>query len=304
MSKKIIIVADEPGWIFDRHAHEIQKRLPEYDIQIAYRRQNIYELSKQFDLVYVMDPIPLKQYPPQEKTILGLRCQFLYEDHPDGPRGLYYNGFPGRCVSIQDKCCIFHVVNMNQLRTFQPIVNDKPLILAQHGVDTNIFYYDRRKANLDDDVEVSLSGRPTPNKAFDKVIEVCKKMNIKVNMATYRSRLSKEQMPDFYMKSNVCVCFSKTEGLNNVLMESGAVGLAPIATKTGAAPEMIEHNWSGLLIDRNEGDLEGALDKMRNTSNRNEMANNFMMGIHAYWSWDARIKDFRKMFNLYFEEIL
>jgi len=301
--KKILIVADEPGWIFDRHAHEIQKRLTEYDIQVAYRRQNIYELSKQFDLVYVMDPIPLRQYPPKEKTILGLRCQFLYEEHPEGPGGLYYNGFPGRCVSIRDKCCIFHVVNVNQFESFRPVVKDKPLVLAQHGVDTSIFCHNFNKVYNGDDVRVSLSGRATANKGFGEVKRVCDDMGLKVIAATYRRRLSKEEMPSFYQKANVHVCFSASEGLNNVIMEAGAIGLAPIATRTGAAEEMIKDGFSGLLIDRKEDSLRNALETMKDPEARKAMAEQFCLTIHTSWSWDVRIKDFRDMFELYFVEV-
>jgi hypothetical protein len=52
---------------------------------------------------------------------MGLRCQFLFEEHPQGARGLYENGFSGRCVSIKDKCSVFHVVNQNQMNVFKDI---------------------------------------------------------------------------------------------------------------------------------------------------------------------------------------
>jgi len=303
--KKILIVFDEPGWCFFFHAREIQKRLAnDFIIDIIDHRKNIPELSKQYNLVYVLDPMPLSfGYPPANKTIMGLRNQFLYEEHPQGARGLYEHGFPGRCVSIKDKCCILHMVNKNQMKAFKDIVIDKPLLLAQHGVDENIFDKNKYVKVKEDYLRVSVSGRNSDNKGFDIVKEACQKTGSKFVVAQYgRHKLSKEQMPLFYNGVDVHICFSKSEGLNNPILESGAMGVPVIATRTGAVEEMIKDGENGLLIDRNMDSLVGALNRMKDRDFRENMGNKFYEEIMKSWTWKTKIEDFRRMFGRYFEK--
>jgi len=298
--KKILLVADQPNWTFDYHCKEIQKRLTEFDIKIAYSRSGVVNsIASQYDLVYVLDPMPMV-YPPANKTIMGLRCEFLYKEHPQGPQGLYEQGFPGRCVSIKDKCSIFHVVNRNQLAVFKPIVTDKPLLLAQHGVDEEIF--DKRKYEKNvDGLVVSVSGRGSSNKGFKIVQKACEEMGIKMAGAHYgRRKLPKEKMPLFYNEATVHVCLSKTEGLNNPSIEAGSMGLPLVSTRCGSAEEIIVDGENGFLIDRNIDSLKEALIKLQDKDRRLEMGEKIYQEIMTNWTWKVRIEDFRKMFNMYF----
>jgi glycosyltransferase involved in cell wall biosynthesis len=305
--KRLLLVADQPGWIFDRHCHEIQKRIDKYHIDIAYRRQGIRSLSKKYDLVYVLDPIPLRGgYPPQNKTIMGLRCEFLYLDHPDGPKGLYENGFPGRCVSIKDKCCIFHVLNNSQINAFKDIVTDKPLLKVRHGVNTDIFDINKNKNAFlpsDGPLKVSVSGRSSGNKGFDLVKKACKETGSKIIAAEYNRKLPVEEMPEFYSKAHIHVCMSKNEGLNNPILEAGAMGLAPISTLSGASMEMITTEKTGMLIERTVPGLVRAINIMKDDETRIYMAKSFHNEITSRWTWDVLIKEYEEMFDLYFEVV-
>jgi len=301
--KKILLVADEPGWIFDSHCQEIKKRISEYDIDIAYRKQNIPLLSKDFDCAYVLDPIPLKHgYPPQEKTIMGLRCEFLYEEHPQGAKGLYEKGFPGRCVSIKDKCSMLHVVNKRQLRTLRDIVLDKPLVLCQHGVDETLFDRSKYEKKKNDVLVVSVSGRSSSNKGFEIIQRACREEGCNPIGATYdHHKLTKEQMPGFYNMADVHICMSKSEGQNNPIMEAGAMGLPVISTNVGASEEMIRDGVNGLLINRDVESLRTALRTLKDPDLRNAMGDEFHKEIMQNWTWEKRINDFKEMFDLFFE---
>lgn len=298
--KRILLVADQPGWIFERHCMELKKRLTEYHIDVAYHRQNIPKMSNDYDCVYICDPMPMA-YPPASKTIMGLRCEFLYREHPQGAQGLYENGFPGRCVSIKDKCAIFHVVNKNQYNVFENIVTDKPLLIAQHGVDEKIFDRDRYPREKHDGIIVSIAGRGSSNKGFEIIRQVCDHLGIKYLTASYKGKkLSKEEMPLFYNEVDAHICMSKTEGLNNPIMEAGAMGLPVISTRCGAAEEIIKDGENGFLIDRNEESLKKALVKLANENSCLEMGDKMYNEIINNWTWEKKIEDFRKMFELYF----
>jgi glycosyltransferase involved in cell wall biosynthesis len=300
--KRILLVADEPGWVFQRHCIEIMRRLPEYIIDIAYHNQNIPELSKKYDLVYVLDPMPMS-YPPSNKTIMGLRCEFLFLEHPEGAKGLYEKGFPGRCVSIKDKCSILHMVNKNQMKVFKDVVLDKPLVLAQHGVDENIFDRNKYTKEKNEVLTISVSGRGSNNKGFDIIQAACNKVGVKILAAQYgRHKLTKEQMPLFYNKVDAHICFSKNEGLNNPIMEAGAMGVPVISTRSGAAEEIIKDGNNGFLIDRNMDSLIIALNKIKDDKLREIMGNNMYNEVMTNWIWKVRIEDFRIMFRRFLNE--
>ena len=301
--KKILLVADQPGWIFDDHCHEIQKRLKgEFDIQVAYRRNHIQKIAEEKDLVYVLDPMAMKSWAPPNKTIMGLRCEFMFLQHPQGAKGLYEKGLAGFGSSIKNKCCIFHVVNQNQIDVFKPIVLDKPLLLVPHGVNEEIFDASKYKKVENDVLTISTSGRGSPNKGFPMVKKACDDLGIRYISAQFgNKKVPKEEMPEFYNKVDAHVCMSRHEGLSNPIMEAGAMGVPVISTKCGASEEMIVDKENGLLIDRTEEALKEALAFMRdNKEKRLEMGQKFYEEIMKNWTWKSRIDGFRKMFNLFF----
>ena len=232
---------------------------------------------------------------------MGLRCEFLYKEHPGGAKGLYESGFPGRCVSIKDKCCILHMVNKNQMRAFQDVVVDKPLILCQHGIDEICFDRSKYRKSKNGFV-IGVSGRDSVNKGFGTVKQACDKCGITLLSAQYNhNRLPKERMPEFYNAIDTYVCFSVTEGLHNGTLEAGAMGIPVISTRCGAAEEIIRDGENGLLIDRTEQALVDALNKMKDEKVRIEMGNKLHEEVMKNWTWKVRVEDFRKMFQVFFK---
>lgn len=296
--KKILIVADQRGWIFERHANEVKNRLSDiYEIDIAFCKEDIKKRSGNYDCVYVMDPMPIS-YPSKEKTIMGLRCEWLYKNHPEGPMGLYMKGYPSFGVSIQDRCSMLHMVNKRQMEVFKDIVTDRPLLLVQHGVNTDIF---KTKIENKSKFTIGISGRSRSNgkKGFEEIKEICSKNNWEFKTAEYTRPLTMKEMPNFYNSIDVYVCFSETEGLNNSSLEAGACGCAIISTKCGAAEEII-NDKNGILIDRNKNQLEEALVKMTDPKLLLEYKREYNKAILENWSWNTKINDFKNMFEQYF----
>ena len=60
---------------------------------------------------------------------------------------------------------------------------------------------------------------------------------------------------DYYRASDIFVLPSHGEGMSNALLEAMACGLAVVATRVGAAPEMIRDGIDGLLVE--PGDRSG-----------------------------------------------
>ena len=119
---KILLVADLSGWIFERHCREIKARLShKYEFEIVYCRlhgNKIDQIAKDFDIVYSLDPMPLR-YPEKEKVIIGCRAEWLHG--PGNEADFYKNGLPRGCGNISNKCSLFHVVNKRQYDLASPL---------------------------------------------------------------------------------------------------------------------------------------------------------------------------------------
>lgn len=296
--KKVLLVADCKGWAFDNHCQEIKKRSTKFKCDIAYiDTDNIFEKSKEYDIVYVLDPMPFK-YPPKEKVIMGLRCEFLYQDHPKGANGLYEQGFPGRCVDIKDRCSVFHVLTNRQYNVFKDIVTDKPLLKCPHGVNLDIFK--KKDRPLNKRFVVGMVGRPESlgQKGFDEVKKVCDEMGMFFRTAHYgKNKIPFNQMPDFYSSLNAYVCFSKSEGLQNPLLEAGAMGVPIVSTKVGVADELIRNGENGILIDRDLFALKNALYNIRQYWVNNSMSDKIYEEVVNKWSWDIAIEKYEELFS-------
>jgi glycosyltransferase involved in cell wall biosynthesis len=72
---------------------------------------------------------------------------------------------------------------------------------------------------------------------------------------TVTTAFANEDLPRMLAGHEVFVFPTLSEGSSGSLIEAMACGLAPVATAVGAAPEVVEHWRSGLLVDL--GDAEG-----------------------------------------------
>jgi len=303
--KRIMLIADAIGWIFHRHCDEIKKRITEYEFDIKFTWNNDphhYNYTS-YDLIYQLDPMGVAGLnPPKEKTIIGLRNEFMYGPNPSDALWFFKSYF-------EPRCCMFHVVNQNQYKKFSSIPITFPLFLVQHGVDTDCFKSKNKKEiPQSGPLTIGLSGSPTSSgeKGFDLVekacaITGCKLLTAKQNFVT--SHLNKEQMSVYYNNIDVYCCMSKSEGLNNCIMEAGATAVPVITTNTGAVQEMIIDNENGFIIDRN---VDALVNKIRFFMNNRDaiksFGNKLSEIIRTSWSWDIKINDFRKMFDAFFKK--
>ncbi len=190
-----------------------------------------------------------------------------------------------------------HVVNKSQFETFKNIV-DVPLLIVQHGVNTDIFRPDRYVKSSK--FTVACSGRSSENKGFIDVKDCCEDMGVNFNYSLYeRNYRSLSFMPEFYQKSDVYVCFSASEGLNNSILEAGATGLAVISTRCGEA-ESILGNGRGEIIDRDKKSLTEAINKLKDKNLRLEKGTSLRKEIIEKWSWAVKIREYENMFDLFF----
>lgn len=298
---RILLLADVPGWIFERHCFEIKSRLGhKYDFTVDYACECNPEkyLDNTYDIIYALEVELIRPniLPHGLKNVIsGIRVEGLYRSTPRGIRK-YYNS------KIKDKVLAFHTVNRRQYREFEQI-SELPLLYCPHGVDISVFCPDNyEKPNNTTPVIGSNGALHRPHKGLGLISKACNKADVELKTALQNletGHLTKEQMPAFYNEIDVYCNMSAREGLNNSIMEAGAMGLPVIATRVGAAEEMIEHGESGFLIDRKVGELTECLNILAGDKNlRARMGQAFREEILSNWSWDKCIGNYEYMFDL------
>lgn len=292
--KRILLIADSDRWIFARHCLEIKNRLPEFSFDIAYtfNKDPASFGYENYDVIYSLDPGMRMTPSPVDKTVIGIRNQFMYDD---STALRFFN------KHIRNKCKAFHVLNKNQYEQFKTISaeNNLPLLLVPHGVDIDTFKPTTSKTTT---FTVGFSGNISSKckKGVEIMEKVCSKNNI--HFIQSGKSLSKSQMPSFYSNIDVYLCMSFTEGLNNPTLEAGAMGIPVISTSAGAAREIIEDGVNGFIVDRTEDALEEKLLFLRdNLEIRKSLGQNLYNTIVNNWSWNHKIGAFRDMFNLVME---
>jgi glycosyltransferase involved in cell wall biosynthesis len=201
-----------------------------------------------------------------------------------------------------------HVVSRHQLSVFRPIVRDKPLLLVQHGVDENCFAPGGpRSAAGAGEFVVGVAGNANSPcaKGLDIVADACERADARYVSAVQdfdRGHLSKERMPAYYSGLDVYCVMSATEGLNNTILEAGAMGIPVVTTRAGAAPEIIEDGVNGILVERNRDALVDALKQLQGDPQwRRQLGARLRETVLANWTWGTRIEDFRNMFDRFFD---
>jgi len=107
----------------------------------------------------------------------------------------------------------------------------------------------------------------------------------------FLGRVPHEQMPAVYTAADVLVAPSPLEAFGFVYLESMACGCPPIACGAGGAPEIIEHERTGLLVEPNDVHaLAGAMETLLDDRRRlDQLANRGRAVVAERFSVDAML---------------
>ena len=76
-----------------------------------------------------------------------------------------------------------------------------------------------------------------------------------------RPVIAAEHMQELYAEHDIFLFPSLMEGLPSVLLEAMAAGMPVITTETCGMPDVVEHEWNGLLIPpANASAIDGAVE--------------------------------------------
>lgn len=139
-----------------------------------------------------------------------------------------------------------------------------------------------------------------PVKRFAEINKCIKSFGGKVDFitATNRSNYSRSEMAEFYNRIGTLICFSKSEGTPNPVLEAAACGRSIITTNVGNVPELLSE-VGGISVVRGPRDLRRAIaeslaDKQKIKSNGATLGR----VISKSWSWRIRASGFRGLLSL------
>ena len=108
-----------------------------------------------------------------------------------------------------------------------------------------------------------------------------------------------DNVQDWLGASDLMVSATLSEGLSNALIEATATGLPIVATNVGGNPEVVEHGFNGLLVDKeNSLALSTAMDKIvSNNEDYIEMCKNSRIKAERDFSNDAMVSRLEHLYE-------
>lgn len=302
MKPEILIIADVPGWALDRTAENVMKRLAnQFRFKKVFNAQAVEAVKKNdYDLLYITywrqfqdASIDIKN---SSSAITGIRSHFKW----DKGKGLPPSD------EMLNHINTFKAVNVPS-RILYNIFRDKhpALFYTPHGVDQNIFIPAKNPfASPAGELVVGWTGsknnHPGKRGLDDLLIPALNNLKgVKLITAAREDKWrTQEEMVNFYQSLDAYICTSRTEGGPHPLLEASSCGIPVISTRVGIAPDLIENNNNGILINRSINSIIKALTLLKdNPELRRNMAIKAREVIEHSWEWDIQAQHYVPFFE-------
>ncbi len=297
MKRRILLVADVPGWAFDQNMRDMIEYLgDDFEFTMNYVVSNALPQRWDYDAVYLCFHHWYKRFFTRP-MLSSCRSRWLWTN-------MRLNTAPDDFNFVNDKFIKFHFVEKNSFEEFKP--HCKRISYLTNPVNMRRFPF---ASKMKDEIICEWNGNAQHMSAperdvkgfYSTVLPSIALAKVKFDYAEYNTRkLPPKVMPQFYQQCNVALSASLFEGASNSVMEAMASGLAVICTDVGNHREMHEsmlRNFgdSGmLLVDRNANTFAQAISSLT-PERAYEMGQINRSEIAERWSWDAwrdRYKEF------------
>lgn len=302
--KKILLIADVPGWAFDVNLKDMTDYVSGYKYEHWYMENGTPGHVNEFDAVFAPHhrTWDIKTWPriPVLGSLRSSVFDIISMEKPSPDNYALVNKHRG-----------FHVVtkkNYNELAPMCPrvVYLTNPVHMARFSKlpQRQLYSYGCLIACWCGNT-AHTTRRDKDLKGFSTIIlPACSKVRIPLVFAEYTTnRLKYEEMPEFYNRATVYLCASVAEGASNSVMEAMASGQALITTDVGNHREMQESQFKHfgdtgiIIVNRNVDEFVAAL-KSITPERLIRMGEINRMEIAMRWSWDAwadRYRDFLEM---------
>jgi len=173
----------------------------------------------------------------------------------------------------------------------------KKVIYTPFGVNHKIF---KKITNPNDHKHVFgwVGNKDRSVKRYGKIRKAFDDLGSKYKLKTVdnTSNYSREKMADFYNSIGTLVCYSKSEGTPNPVLEAAMCGRSIISSNVGNVPELMSNIRAFTPVGSYKS-LMLAIEKHNNVFDLNKMGAEIGMTALREWTWKDRSKSFIKLFR-------
>lgn len=110
-----------------------------------------------------------------------------------------------------------------------------------------------------------------------------------VQLAIYRD-VTEAELLSHYQNANVFVFGARFEPFGLVVLEAMACGLPVVAVREGGVPEMVVHERTGYLVDRNRISFAAHIDQLISSPDlQKRFGDEARASVERFWTWDHAV---------------
>jgi glycosyltransferase involved in cell wall biosynthesis len=287
---RILLVADVPGWIFERHCGVLRERLAgDFAFDVTYCGRPFREAD--YDLIYPLayGLVPRSWIRSPERWLTGIRS------HRCAREVDFFELVDFLATSFQR----VHAISQTLVGMYRPFLPD--VALATNGVDETFFTPTTRADRWGRKLRLGWAGNRTyAGKGFDDLVRPLARLpGVELVVCGYVDRLlDLAGMRYFYDSVDAVVCASESEGASNVVLEAAAMQRAIITTRVGIVPELLEHEKNALIVERELASLVEAVVRLRDRPDeRAALGANARAAVVERFPWSKVIEQYRAFFR-------
>jgi len=290
---RVLIIADVPGWAYDRRARALEKYRPAgFEVDVRYVAEIRIIDFRQYDLVFNIDysmTQHVRQWIRNQESKAKLvvshnadhqRCHELYEMSRAHADFIIFNNHSAyEHFGKKDGTC--NISNGVDLEHFYPLQCERSDSALWTGGEGKKGHKDFLIPFCEKYPEVNVVTKPI-------------KANTWANGNPSDELWGTDRMREFYNGSKVVLCFSETDATPNYVLEGMACGLVPVTVRVGNALEFGEHNRNVVFVDRKASSFREGIEYA--IDNYDELSIEAMTTIMS-WDWQTRNSLFFEVFQ-------
>ena len=266
-NKKLCLIIDVYDWAFHNIAKEIKKRYNSDIITYENFEKNIKYNSFKFDNYDIYIYFFLKYNDITKKKIKNYSYKkkiyyFQYENYTWKLSKKHFMLTKEKYALIDKFFCASPKIFIDIKKNFKNITN---LGSCYDGVDENIFKFFGYKEDYKEKKKLIIGWIGNSNikingiiKRFIELNEVLNEEDMKERFVfkpldSFKQKIPHNQVPNYIKNVDIIVCFSKSEGTPNQILEASSCGKCWISTDVGIVSLLqntISNNLCGIILEK------------------------------------------------------
>jgi glycosyltransferase involved in cell wall biosynthesis len=290
---RILILADVPGWAYDRRAKALKKYAPSgWEVDVKYGGELKLIDFLPYDLVFDID----------YSAAAGTK-QWLRNSGSKAKFVVSHNADERRCRELYSRNQqLADLVIFNNHAAYHSFGSPPGSCNISNGVDLEDFYPTGQDRS-DSALWTGGEGKKGHKDFLVPFCEKCPEVNVKtkpVQAGSWKDGFPTDElwgtdrMRDFYNGSKVVLCFSETDATPNYVLEGMACGLVPVTVRVGNAMEFGRHNENLIFVDRDFNSFKTGIELA--ISDYDYLSSQALATISG-WGWESRSKVFFDVFQ-------